>query len=305
MALTYDQISAITEKKFMPKLVDNIFNSIPTLQRWKKKEKPVDGGERVVVPLNYAQNSAAGWYTGSDTLSTTDNEVITAAEFTWKQLYANISISRLDELKNSGDSQVINFVKAKTEIAEKTIRDQLAEAVYNAGTTANQISGLRLMTAITGTYGGIAKGTYSWWQGQVDSTTTTLSLGALQSLYGLCSVGSDTPSLITSTQANYDRFYGLLTPQQRFSDSETAKAGFTSLMFNGQPWIVDSKCPTGYIWLLNEEYIDLMPHKDENFRFEPFQKPINQNVKSAKIFWTGVLACSNCRMQGMFSGITA
>ena len=62
MALSYDQISAITQVKIMPKLVDNIFKQIPLLSRMKKKETPIDGGTIVQVPLEYAQNGAGGAY---------------------------------------------------------------------------------------------------------------------------------------------------------------------------------------------------------------------------------------------------
>ena len=61
MALTYDQISAITEKKFLPKLYDNVFDSDPLLQRGKKKfYEKVDGGTSLIVPLNYAQTVIFG-----------------------------------------------------------------------------------------------------------------------------------------------------------------------------------------------------------------------------------------------------
>jgi galactose mutarotase-like enzyme len=46
MALTYDQISAITLKYYVPKMYDNIFNSNPLLQRHKKKSY-----EKVVFSL--------------------------------------------------------------------------------------------------------------------------------------------------------------------------------------------------------------------------------------------------------------
>lgn len=304
MALTYDQISAITEKKFIPKMVDNIFNSNALLQRLKKKEKPQDGGTSVMVPINYATTSSGGWYQQNDTLSTTDNDQITAFEFNWKQLYANITISRLDELKNSGDAQIVNFVKAKVEIAEKTIKDTLGTALYNVGTAADQIVGLRLMVDSTGTYGGISRSDYSWAAAQ-ENSTATLTISLMQTVWGACSIGNDVPTVLTGTQTNFDRYYSLLQPQQRFMDEEVAKGGFTSLMFNGAPFVVDSKCPANHIFFLNEAYIDLMPHKDENFRFEPFMKPINQNLKTAKIYWTGVLACSNPRMQGKLDSLTA
>ena len=64
MPLSYDQISAITQKKFIPKLYDNIFDSDALLARLEKAGKPpraalsvggsrnnvvADGGELVGV----------------------------------------------------------------------------------------------------------------------------------------------------------------------------------------------------------------------------------------------------------------
>ena len=306
MALTYDQVTAITEKKFIPKLYDNIFDSNPLLQRLKKNSYQVlDGGERIMVPLNYAQMTASGWYSGSDTLDTADNANITAAEYTWKSLYANITILRSEELKNSGDSQILSLVKSKVQIAEKTLADTLGTGLYSDGSTATSIVGLRDIVATDQTVGGISQTDNSWWRGQVDSSTTTLSLAAMQTLFNSASVDSEMPSVIVGTRSNYDRYYNLLQPQQRFMDSETAKGGFSSLMFNGKPFISDSHVPSAHIFGLNESSLILAVHKDENMRMEPFQMPINQNVKIAKIFWFGAFGSSNNRYHFKLSAITA
>lgn len=305
MALTYDQISAITQKKFIPKLYDNIFDSNPLLQRIKKKAyEKVDGGTTIMVPLNYAQASAGGWYSGADTLSTTDNDVMTAAEYQWKQIYKSISINRLDEIKNSGDAAILKFVKQKVQIAEKSIMDDMGTGLYSAGTDAKSIIGLRVILSTSNTVGGISQSTYSWWQAQIDSTTTTLTLAAMQSRDNAATIGNDGPTVIMTTRSLYNSYYGLLQPQQRFMDSETAKGGFTSLMFNGKPVIVDSHAPSGHMDFLNEDYLHLFYHPDEDFRFEPFAKPINQNVKVAKIFWAGAFGSSNCRMQAAMTALT-
>lgn len=306
MALTWDQISGITEKKFIKKLNDNIFDSNPLLKRLKQKSyEKIDGGTSIMVPLNYATTTASGWFTGSDNLSTADNENISAAEYAWKQIYANITITRLDELKNSGDAQKVSLVKSKVQIAEKTIMDTMGTAVYNAGTTTNALIGLRAIVATAETIGGISQSTNSWWQGQVDSTTTTFSIASLQTQYNACTIDNDAPTVIMSTRANYNRYYGALQPQQRFMDSETAKGGFSSLMFNGTPFIADSHCPTSHIFLLNENYLHLFAHKDEDMRFEPFQKPINQNIKIAKVYWMGAFGSSNNRLHGKMSAVAA
>lgn len=306
MALTYDQISAITERTFVKKLADNYFNSNPLTKRLKEKSlELLDGGTSILQPLGYANVTASGWYQGAETLSTTDNEVITSAEYQWKQLYANITISRIDELKNSGDRAILNFVKEKTKIAEKTMVDTLGDGVYSAGTDAKSIVGLGVIVGTANTVGGIAQGTYSWWQAQVDSSNTTLTLAAMQNIYNLCSIDNDHPTVAMTTRTLYNLYYALLQPQQRFMDSETAKGGFSSLMFNGIPVIADNKATANTMYFLNENYLHLYVHKDENMRFEPFQKPINQNIKVAKIYWAGALGSSNNRLHGKLSAITA
>ena len=306
MALTYDQVSAITQRKILPKMVDNIFDSNPLLQRAKKKwYMKTDGGTTITVPLNYAQVSASDWYSGADTLSTTDNDVFTAAEYQWKQIYANISITGRDEMINSGDSAKLKFVSQKVKIAEKTIADQLGTALYNAGTAAKNLGGLRLIVGTSNTVGGISQTTYSWWAAQLDSSTTTLSIGAMQTRDNVCTIGNDGPSVIMTTRTLYNSYYGALQPQQRFQDGDSAKGGFSSLMFNGKPVMVDSHVPANYMFFLNEDYLDLAYHPDRDFKFEPFMKPVNQDVQTAKILWMGNLVSSNNRMQGAFSALTA
>lgn len=307
MPLTYDQLSGITLRKFIPKLYDNVFNSNPLLQRLRKKSyELVDGGLSIVVPLNYAAPTAAGWYAGADTLNTTDNDQITGAEYSWKQLYTNISILRSDELKNTGDEQIVSLVKSKVKIAEKNMEDMLGTGIFSNATNSKSIVGLQYLMSTSNTIGGISQSTYSWWQpGSVDSTTTTLSLSAMQTVWNLCTIGSWSPTVAVTTRAIFNSYYGLLQPQQRFQDSDTAKGGFQSLMFNGLPVVPDSHCPTSGLYFLNEDYIHLWAHRDEDMRFEAFQKPINQNVKVAKIYWMGAFGTSNARLQGALTALTA
>ena len=306
MAFTYDQVSAITSKYFLPTLADNIFDSNPMYKRAKGKFlKTIDGGERIIMPLGYAATSASGWYNGSDVLSTTDNQSITGAELLWKQLYGNITISRREELQNSGKSQILSLVKSKMQMTEKTLSDTMGTALFNAGSTTDAIIGLRAWVGVSNTVGGISQTSNSWWQAQVDSSTTTLSMAAMQNIYNACSVDSDMPTVAVCSRTLLNLYYSLLQPQQRFTDAETAKGGFSSLMFNGIPVIADSHCPAAHMFMLNEKYLHLFVHKDENFRMDPFIKPVNQNIRVGKIFAATAFGCNNNRLQGLLSAITA
>lgn len=307
MALTWGQVSAITEKKFIPKMVDNIFDSMVLLKRFKDGDvyESVDGGLSIMQPLNYATNSSGGWFGANDTMDTTDVESITSAEYSWYQMYDTISISGMDERKNSGDAAILKLVKEKVKIAEQTGMDRLGTGLYNAGSTTNAIVGLRAIVNTSNTIGGISQSSYSWWQGKLDSSTTTLSLAAMASRMSACRIGSDRPTIIPTDSTYWDKFHGLLQPQQRFQDSKSASGGFSSLLFQGVPVVDDAQCPSGYMFFLNEKYLNLYYHKDANFKFEAFAKPINQDAKVAKILWMGALASSNNRMHGALSALTA
>lgn len=306
MALNYNQVDSITEKFFLKEMADNIFDSIALLKRAKMKFlETVDGGERILMPLCYAQTTASGWYSGADVLSTTDNQNITASELTWKQSYANITISRREELQNSGKAQVLSLLKSKMKVAERTLRDKWGEALYNDGTVSDAIIGLQAWIATSGTVGGISMTNNSWHQSNVDSSTTVLSIAALQTQYNAAAIGDDQPTLVISARTPFNLYHSLLQPQQRFVDSESAKAGFSSLYFNGIPWLVDSKATASNVFILNEDYLKLFMHSKENFTFEKFQKPVNQNLKVAKIHAMGAFGSNNNRMHARLSAITA
>jgi hypothetical protein len=307
MALSLDQLNAITHKKILPKMYDNIFDSNPLLKRIlaSGQYQSQEGGTSIDVPLNYASTSSSGWYSGTETLATDDNESISAASFSWKNLYTGITISDEDELKNSGAAGVLKLVASKSMIAEKTIKDLLGTALYSDGTDSSSIQGLRDIVATDQTVGGIDQSSYSWWQAQVDSSTTTMTLSALNSLFEDCVIDSEKPTVAVATRANYNRYYNLLQPQQRFQDSSVAKGGFQSLMFNGLPFISDSHVPTNHVFFINEKHLHLFYHPQRNFSMEPWQKPLNQQLKLCRILWMGALASSNNRLHGKFSALAA
>lgn len=305
MALTYAQVSAVTRDLFIPKMVDNIFNSNGLLYRFHKRGTRLDGGMKIRQPILYAKTTAGGSYSGSDPLNVTDNEQFTDAYYDWKQQYVNITISRLDELKNSGKSQVMNFVQMKVKAAEKTMKDNMGTDLFGDGTgnSSKAIDGLAIAIDSAGTYGGIARGSYAWWEAVEDSTTAIVSLPNIRTMLGNLTIDNDKPTLIITTQANYNRTYNLFTPQQRFVDGGMAKAGFTTILVEDIPLLVDSHCTANYMYCLNENYLDFVTHQDENFRFEPFIKPVNQNASSAKVYWAGNLTSSGCRLQGKFTAL--
>jgi len=331
MALDYDSLSAITKDKFLPVLVDNIFNSnVLTFKLLKNAEK-LDGGKKIITPLEYGKNSAQGFYSGYDVLDTTPSDPITSAEWNWKQAYATMTISGEEELKNAGDSQVLSLLKSKMKNAEKSLKDLFGDKLFNTGAVgSNDITSLAYSSASDGTednhiigadrtLGGIDSATYSWWDSQEliggdgsptwDEVTTitngqSLIAKKMTQMYGSCTIDNDSPDLIVTTQVIYDAYESALQPNKRFEgDAKLVDAGFQALRFKGATVVVDSHVPDGHMYFLNTKYLDFKVHSKRNFSFEAFQKPVNQDARIAKIFWMGQLVCTNPRMQGVLFGL--
>ena len=136
MALN-DTLSALTADKFMPILVDNIFNSNALCLKLLKNADKLDGGAKIIVPIEYAENhnSNSGWIE-HNTTGATGQAITTIAqksEWDWATAYNSIILSGEEKYVNGGSSQVVSILKARMSNAEKTIRDLFGDGLFNAG----------------------------------------------------------------------------------------------------------------------------------------------------------------------------
>ena len=300
-----DALTSITHKYFAKKMSDNISTSNVLLMRVKKDT--VDGGSDIRLPLQYAYVNGAAWYAGDQTLNTNYNEKKIVAIYNWKQLDVPVVIVESDRLKNAGAAKVLDHLKTEIEIAEKTAKNKFGTGMYSNGTTDPlSIAGIRAIISTTATVGGISQSTYSWWQGQVDSTTTNFSLGAAQTMYENCMEDDDKPDLITAYPGAFNRYWSLLQPQQRYQNSTLGAAGFENLRFNQADFAVDSYAPSGTVAFINTKHLILKSHSQRDFpgKIDPFQKPINQDATIAHFLWMGALVSEENRKLGIMNALT-
>lgn len=307
----YNEATASTERHFAPKVVDQVFNSNPVGMTLKRDAKTLSGGESIELPSIYAKGTGE-WFREWDTYSAAHKEQIGAGRLDWKLYTTPVVLSHLQLLKN-GESKERRFDLAmqKNIIAAKTAADDLGIALFSTTDAAGaaQIDSLdRAVSAGTTVYAGITRATTgdtATWAANVDSTSTTLTLGTLQDLWGNCTEGDEHPTLIAATQLNFNRYWNMLTPIQRLGSELMGKAGFTSLLFNGVPVVVDSHVPANYLYMFNMNHIQLTAHKLAFFTFEKAVMPTNQWVHIGRYFFVGNVACSAPRYQGKLTAITS
>lgn len=178
----FSELVATTFRAHQKDVSDNVSKHNALFRRLSQggKVRLEDGGLSIAMPLEYANNSTYTRYSGFDVLAINAVDVLSAAEYPWRQVAVNIAISGLEMRTNSGEARIVNFVKAKIKNAQNSLANGLSVDMYSDGTAANQINGLQALVADagTGTVGGINSSTYAFWQNVVQSAATPLQGGS-------------------------------------------------------------------------------------------------------------------------------
>jgi hypothetical protein len=286
MALTYNDVTAVTVNYISSEFIDNYYKVSPTFVKvWKSGSmaKPFPGGNQIQVPFQYAPLKAGPFPPGG-VFDISYIETQTAMTFNVKFSYANVTVRRTDFALNRGAAAVMNYLEPKIVNAEQALAQTLITQFFADGqgtvTPLIALDGI-LAGYDDGTnypsYGGITRsaigvGASTGINGYFfnnSSTNWPFSLQQLQVAYGQATFGPDQPNFIATTQTIYNSFWAKMLPMQRTTatDPELQSAGFTSFKFNGMSVVVDQYCPANTIFGMNTDYIDAYVSDDPTFAF--------------------------------------
>ena len=308
----FDEILSTTLKNYVPKLTDNIFSARPLFYALTNGQtiRRISGGAKIVVPVIYGTNSTAGSYSGTDTIDTTAQTGISAAEYDWKQYAATVTISGVEEAKNNGEAQIIDLLEGKIFQTQETIIENMNTMLFGNGTGNSNKDwlGLSALVGSTGSPGGIdaTDADNSWWRSAVTNQgSSAITLASMATLYNNCSVGNDQPTIGITGQNQYEAYEALLVDQIRYTDTDMADGGFQNLLFKGCPLTFDGTLAgEGKLYFLNTKYLQLVAHSDVWFKPTPFVRPTNQDAVFSQLLCYGELTTSNRARQGYMYGIT-
>jgi len=205
-----------------------------------------------------------------------------------------------------------------------------SEVTTQTGNSSKNITGLALAipdTPTTGTYGGINRASFSFWQPQSYSGATNggaavsaANIQAYMTTLGLRLVmGNQKPDLWIGDVTYYAFYVNSLQAIQRVSSDggETAGAGFPSLKFYGGGMAADVVLGSGingavntagtsggatsaHMWAINTNFLHWRPHRDRNFvAIGGDRQSVNQDAIVRFIGWAGNLTCSGSRYHGV------
>ena len=248
--------------------------------------------------------------------------MFTAAVYPIKQAAVAVTMSGLEELQNAGKERMIPLLSSRVDNAMHTMKNRLAQAMYSDGTGdgGKQMTGLGAFistTPSTGTVGGIARGSHTWWRNQASTadldnssleTAQNAQKTAWEKMYVALSRGSDKPDLIVCDDEQWVLFSMQLTERQRYQkqNSEMAKYGWESLAFRAADVVLDGGyggyAPSRTAYFLNCDHLFYRPHSARDMvPLDRGRYSTNQDAMVQLIAWAGNMAMDNAFLQGIVS----
>lgn len=260
-----NRVLTTTQTKLVDKLIDGVLTSNVGATRFMGKAKKWSG-RQMEFPIKYQKNSTFQTFSGFDTFST--SAVETRVKMTFDPKYAQITVALpLDEVAvNETDEQRLNLLAIEMQSSSQDMADSMGNQFYGNG-GGTDFDGLGIMVddgTTSATYGGLTRATYPT---ALNSTVTasggTLTLAKMNTMYMAVSEGMQQPTIIITTKAIFGFYEQLLTPMERINqDVSMVKGGrhfgtgAKTLDYKGRPVLADTKCTTGVMFMLNEDYID-------------------------------------------------
>lgn len=320
-AIGTSTVSSLSRQTILPEIVDAVYDSNALFYRLiRANKKVVQGGTHIEIPIQYARPNNAQAYSGFDPLNSAPFDVIKNARFDWRQYGAVVTIDGLTMIKTDTPEAIANMIKTQFELTKNDFCHVLGTDLY-AGNASNpkKLTGLAQAVAASGNYAGIPH-TNTWWQSKIDSSTalSALDFEKLQTIFSQLTIGRHSPTLGVCRRAVYNKLWSLIygtsggnvqiTIPAGGSDEILGSAGFTNILFNNVPVVVDSQvddssASNGKFYLLNENEFEIAVSPRADMAMEDFVTPSDQDVMSAKILWAGELICKNPRLQGAFTAL--
>jgi hypothetical protein len=318
-------IIATTIQSRSGELADNLTNNNALLKRLKSKGnvRPFSGGNVILEEIMYndPNTNNANSYSGYEVLNIAPDSPISAAQYSITQYADSVTMSGLEMLQNSSKEAIIDLLDGRMQVSEARLINRIGSDIYGDGTGNGGKNITGLAAAIpddptTGTYGGINRANWSFWQSKKYSGTTdggaAVSATNIQKYMTSLAIqlvrGNDKADLIVADNNYYSLYVQSLQAIQRITSEESAAGGFASLKFYGGGTSADvvldggvgNACTANHMFFLNTNYIFLRPHKERNFvPIGGERQAINQDAIVKLYGWAGNLTTSNSFLQGV------
>ena len=323
---TVDRILAFTRDAIEKQVKDSHFNNSPLLAALAgellgdfgrglmagRAKRVQAGGESIVVRANLGANTGAKRKSGPwDTNNTNPSDTVRYARANWRFVATPVTLSDHDLRVNTGPEALSSVMENEIMVGYRSTGEIVAADAFENNAAPNAITSLSQIISSNDTVQGLAGGTYTDWNSRGLSARGTppalasftsgsfaaQGLDDMRIAYNNASEGTMVPQAIYAGWLPYGYYEGSLQPQERFTNTNIADAGFMQLAFKSAPVFPDSYMPdgatTGRIYFLNFDCVELVILSGADFALSEFQRVENQSARVAQVEFTGQLVAKS------------
>ncbi len=283
------ELTYITRRGFIPKLVVQIYNSTPLLAALIGMSQPAMGGiSSVSVPVQTASATTPQWSGFDGSFNSPGYQTFAnLAEFDLKLNICPIPFLGMEGIVQL-DHAIIPRIEAVMDDATNNTMLSMATALYNNYTDTQAFIGLPGAVDDGGNldvYGNISRtSTPVWASTNYDAISAGLTRQLLLQYiagtvkasgsmpnFGICGMGTWT--LLADDFVGQETY--MIQPGQSFTrTSDGPESAFQALMVAGVPVFCDPYCPEGTLYILNTDYLSLYIHEQASFAFTGFESTL-------------------------------
>lgn len=258
---TVDDLLATTlsSNAFADDAVENWMTGNPLTKRLMENDlvKEIEGSNDIRQAIEYQNASSAAWVNDSSIVDVGVRQIMTEMQASWRMLFGSVGATFSEEAKNAGKFQKISIVTSRLNNLLGTMKEAMETAFFNtAPDTDNPWSLDEIIDSsdpTRGSYGGIARATYTFWQGwEVDASAVGgFSIAGIETVraaeLATSKAMTDRVGMHFCSQTLFAAYMARLVQQEIFAKGDKGDLEFDNLLFAGKPVYWSPAC-TSTTW---------------------------------------------------------
>lgn len=292
-----------------------------------KRFQVIDGGLEFWNGIMKAENTNFKWQSHIADMTAQLQDPTARLRWDIMTFTGSIVINQKHKAMNKGKAMIKEFARTLREQAESTIPNQFNSAFWAATPAATEPSSLPSLITATptaGSIGGLTRsgntylqnGAYTTAVADIGSEAGIAALTAQKLKYTVGSGGKDSADIAIMDDSNFAGLSGYLATQNRFRpDDAMAKLDFDTIKLGNMVISYENTnvlggantITTGYVYLINSNYIKFKVLKDGNFTWNPegFER-VGQTLNKALYFWVFCnLTTNNPRAHAVMTNVSS
>ena len=305
-------VDTLTLEEIVPRVVDTVLRANTFTTKMLSKTKRFDAATQD-FPIKFQVGTAIKSFIGFDDLPTSFTDTRVLMKFNPRFVTANVALAGTDIVANNTMRKRLDLTKVEMTSRAQDLADAIGSMLYSTGTGNNNKDFLGLGALVdngntVSTIGGLSRSTYPTLQSTV-TASSTLSLASMRTLFNNIADATVVPTRSYTDYPTWALYEQLLQPQEKiFKEVNIVPnykgyEGFSGLMFAGLEIVPDRKCTTGYLYMLNDDYLDFYGLDVELDAFEGAKKVevasklftgnSYNEVSNLGFYWTGFIKTNN------------